>query len=97
MLVTGRREKPQMKFETCISTHKGDGLASVTFTSENREQAEEAAEAMNIWSFHRIPEDDREVTESRWKSIGFGWTEGGGSGGPDIDPERFQQLPPDDG
>ena len=55
MLVTGRREKPQMKFETCISTHKGDGLASVTFTSENREQAEEAADAMNIWSFHRIP------------------------------------------
>ena len=27
MLVTGRREKPQMKFETCISTHKSDGLA----------------------------------------------------------------------
>ena len=78
-----------MKFDTYISTNKGDGLVIVTFTSENWEQAEEAADAMNIWSFHRVPEEGQEVTETRWKSIGFGWTESSGSGGPDIDPERF--------
>ena len=58
-----------MKFETYISTNKGDGLVIVTFTSENWEQAEEAADAMNIWSFHRVPEEGQEVTETRWKSI----------------------------